>query len=175
MRHMNPSVPSTQLFFLCRRFLCGFFRSCLLARALFSLRCGFVRLRLCFHLLGLRCLLWKIRSLEALAAKSDFSDPHSGVRLPMPAQFLVLLLALVMENQNLRTAAFFDNRADDPRVRLISDLTFFTGDRNDGEFHLTVRSGSDLLHPNHIARRHPVLLPTGADNRVHTSASIKCR
>jgi hypothetical protein len=88
---------------------------------------------------------------------------------------LVLLLALVMENQNLCAPAFFHDCADHARVRLISDLTFFSGHCDHGELHLTVRAGADLLYSNYIAGRHPVLLSTGADNRVHTSASVKCR
>src|SRR5215472_695797 len=80
-----------------------------------------------------------------------------------------------MENQDLRAAPFSDHLADDARVRLISDLTFFARDRDHRELELPFAPRPDFLHSNHIARRHPVLLPSGADNRVHTSASVKCR
>ena len=37
----------------------------------------------------------------------------------------------------------------------------------------SVSAGLQALHTNHIAGRHPVLLATGADDRVHTYASVQ--
>src|SRR4029077_15473257 len=90
------------------------------------------------------------------------------------AQFLVLLLAFVVEDKNLRAAALADDFADDTRIRLVADLTFFARNRHHWKLNLTI-GPVQFLDSNHIAGRHPVLLSTGADNRVHTSASVKCR
>src|SRR5215469_9193395 len=155
-------------------FLLGGFLRRLLRCSL--LRLGFLGLWLCFGLfggcrlypLGLRFLLRKFRGFKALSAKRDLPDAHGRVRLPMPAQLLVLFLALVVEDQDLCAAPFFHHFAHHARVRLIADLPFFARHGHHGEFHLTVAAGPHFLHPDHIARRHPVLLPTGADNRVHT-------
>src|SRR5580700_7408856 len=156
---------------------CLFRRSLLLGRAL-------MRRRFCrwcfglslsrFHLLRLRFLLGQFRSLEALPAKSDLSNAHRGVRLTVSAQLLVLLLALVVEHQDLRAAALFDNLADHAPVPLLAHLAFVEyGDNR--KFHQAVSAGFQFLYSNYISGRHPVLLSTGADNRVHTSASVECR
>src|SRR5258708_4843771 len=71
-------------------------------------RFGMFRRR--FLYLGL--LLRKFRSCELLPVESNLGDPHCGVSLAMPAQLFVLLLALVMENQNLGAAALLDHFAD---------------------------------------------------------------
>src|ERR1700690_3900589 len=82
----------------------------------------FVRRRSLLHL-GL--LLRQLRSLEALPVKRNLSNSHRSVRLPVPAQLLILLLALVVKNQNLRAAAFFHQLADHPRSRFrLADLAF---------------------------------------------------
>src|ERR1700739_697371 len=78
-----------------------------------------------------------------------------------------------MEDQDFCAAALAHDFADHARIRLVANLAFFAGNRDHRKLNLPVRAGSDLLHSNYIARRHPVLLPTGADNRVHTSASVK--
>src|SRR5215469_16388563 len=110
----------------------GLFLPCRFLRRL--LGCSFLRLSLlglglcfvlfdgCAYLLWLRFLLQKLRSFEALSAKGNLGDAHSRKRLPMPAQLLVLLLALVVEDQNLRAASFFHHFAQHARVRLIPDL-----------------------------------------------------
>src|SRR5580658_1915295 len=163
--------------FLLRCTLLGRFlgRSLLLGMSLRG-RFGFVlvlfRRRSLLHL-GL--LLHQLRSLEALPVKSNLSDAHGSVGLPMSAQLLVLLLALVVENQNLRATAFFHQLADNPRSRFrLPDLTFSTGhSQNLRELDLAIGARGQFLHSNHISGRHPVLLAAGADNRVHTSASVK--
>src|ERR1700757_4679548 len=158
----------------------NFFRSLLrrgflLRRRLLRLWLRLVRFRSGhFHLLRLGFLLRQFGSFEALSVESDLRNPHRGKRLPMPTQLLVLLLAFVMEDEDLRGAAFSDHFADHPGIGLIADLAFFARNGDHGELHLPVGAGAQFLHSNYIARRHPVLLPTGADNRVHTSASIEC-
>src|SRR5437660_8887921 len=155
----------------------GFLRSLLGGGVLlgFRLRRGLVIFRLSrFHLLRLRFLLRQIRSLEALPAKSDLGDAHRRKRLPVSAQLLVLLFALEVENENLCAAALAYDFANNASVSLTADLSFFAGNRHHWKLNLTVGPGQ-FLDSNHIAGRHPVLLSTGADNRVHTSASVKCR
>ena len=90
------------------------------------------------------------------------------------AKFLVLLLALVVKNQDLRAAAFFHNLADYPRIRLLAYFALFAGNCQHRELHQPVATSAHFLHSNYIPGRHPVLLSTGADNRVHTSASVEC-
>src|SRR5271169_2591224 len=126
-------------------------------------------------LLHLGLLFGQLGSLEALPIKRNLSDAYGGEGLPVSAQFLVLLLAFVMENQNFRAASFFHQFTDDTRARLrLADLAFAARHRqNLGELHLAIGARSQLLHSNHISGRHPVLLAAGADNRVHTSASVK--
>src|SRR5579864_4096551 len=136
-----------------------------------SLFGGLVR----FHLLRLRFLLGQLGSLEALAVKSDLRDANRRICLAMAAEFLVLLLALVVEYEDLRTPAFLHDFTNYAGVRLQADLAFFAGNRHHGELHLPVGAGAKFFHSNYISGRHPVLLSTGADDRIHTSASVKCR
>src|SRR5579862_1590320 len=163
------------LLFLGRRFLPRLFSSALLLGV--SLRSVPLR-RLCLvlvsmlvvccrNLLRLRLFLLNRRSLEALPVEIDFCDAHRRERLPVPTQLLVLLLPFVVEDQNLRPASFLHNFADHARLCLrLVDRAFATRNRqNIGKAHLAIGSRSQFLHSNHIARRHPVLLPTGADNR----------
>src|SRR5580700_4383756 len=183
--HSSAQVLLLFLLLLRSRLLCrGLLRSSLfLRRTLGRLRfrrrhLGLWLLRL--HLLWLRFFLGQFRSLKALPAKSDFRDAHRCVRLPVPAQLLVLLLALVVEHEDLRAAALFNHLADHARIRLLAglaglNLACFAGNRQHGELDLTVSAGDYFLHSNYISGRHPVLLSTGADDRVHTSASVKCR
>ena len=55
----------------------------------------------------------RFRGLEALPVEGDLGDAHGGVRLPVSAQLLVLLFALVVEDQHLVAAALFQHLADD--------------------------------------------------------------
>src|SRR5208282_242781 len=165
--------PALPLPLLRSRFLSRLLRSSLLLRRPlcmpgFRLRSlGLSRL----HLLRLGFLLRQFRSLEGLPASRNLRDAHRGVRLPMPAQLLVLFLALVMEDQNFRAAALFDDFAYHPRVRLQAHSPSFARNRQHWKLHHPVRPRNQLLHSYYISRRHPVLLSTGADNRVHTHAS----
>jgi hypothetical protein len=121
-------------------------------------------LRLCFF-------LGKVGGLEALPAKSDFGDADGSEVLTMSTKLLVLLFALVMEDQDLGAASLFDDLADYAGIGLISDLTFFAGNGDYGELDLSVGSG-ELLDANDVSGRYPVLLSTCADHRVHTFASV---
>src|ERR1700691_3557003 len=105
----------------------------------------------------------------------DFGDANGGVRLPVAAQLLVLLLALVMENQNFRAAAFLHYLADHASFcQRLAHLAFGARYRqNVGERYLAVGSRGKTFHSNYVSGRHSVLLSTGADHRVHTPASIK--
>src|SRR5258708_3317182 len=167
-----------RLFLLLRRgFLPRSFlgRSLLLGMSLGSLNFDFVLVLFRRGLLHLRLLLFQLRSLKTLPVKRNLRDAHSAERLPVPAQLLILLLALVVETQNLRSAAFFHEFADDPRSRLRPrNLSFATRHSQYlGKLHLAIGASGQLLHSNHIPGRHPVLFAAGADNRVHTFASVK--
>src|SRR4029077_3284440 len=124
---------------------------------------------------GLGFFLFQLGSLEALAIECNFGNAYGGKCLAMSTQLFVLLLAFVVEDQNLRAPAFFDHVADNPRFGLrLANLAFCAGDRQHfGELHVTVRTSTDLLDSNYIPGRHPVLLATGADDREHASASVK--
>src|SRR5258708_13570562 len=107
-----------------------FFRRCLF-------RCRFLRMRVRrgllrsfprpfrrFHFfaalarhLHLLLFLHKFRRLERLAIKSNLGDADRGIVLPMSTQLLVLLLALVMEDQDLLTASLLDDLAGYQRPR----------------------------------------------------------
>src|SRR5580698_2013058 len=154
------------------RLLMGRLRRSLLVRRLSSTRLHFR----CFHrsLLHLRRLLLQLGSLELLPIECDLDDPHCSVVLPVSAQLLVLFLALVMEDQDLLFAALLHDFAGDLRAILgHADLAGLGRDcQHVAEFNLAVGAGALALHSNHIAGRHPVLLPTGADDRVHTYASV---
>src|SRR5271157_6626563 len=122
MCHRNPApygtakavpfqnLPGANLLLLRGRLLSCFLwsRRLMLGRGLrgfrFGCRCLFLAL---FHLLRLRFLLRQFGSLEALAARGDLGDPHRRVSLPVAAQLLILLLALVMEDEQLRPATLF--------------------------------------------------------------------
>src|SRR5215831_11366412 len=124
MRSHEPARRPALLLLLFRRFLRGFLRGGFLFR---------FRLRLClgffagsrFHLLWLRFLLGYIGSLEALPAECNLRDTDRGERLPMSAKLLVLFLAFVMKDKDLCASPFTKDFADDTRVRLIPDLSFF--------------------------------------------------
>src|ERR1051326_2579267 len=110
------SVLGTQLFLL-RSFLSGLLWCCLLFRCrLLGLRLRLVLFGRRFHLLRLGFFFRQIGSFEALTAKGDLGNAHGREVLPVPAQLLVLLLALVMGEQDLRAAAFFNDRSEERRV-----------------------------------------------------------
>src|SRR5205085_4172484 len=116
-------------------------------------------------------------SRQFLSIDRDFGDAHCGEALPMSTELLVLLLAFVVKNQDLITAALLHHLTNHQRLRLrTADLSRFSGDREHiFEFNSPVVAVALTLHPNHVAGRHPVLLSSGADDRVHTYASIQSK
>src|SRR5262252_570029 len=85
------------LFLLTGGLLCRLFRG----RFLPCLRLGFVFFgRGIFNLLRFLFLLGEVGSFKALAAECDLGDADRGKGLTVSAQFLVLLLALVMKHEN---------------------------------------------------------------------------
>ena len=92
----------------------------------------------------------------------------------MSAQTFVLLFAFVMEDQDLIVAAFLNHLADYARLRLRpGDFTLGTRDcQHIAELQLPISASARFFHSNYVPGGHPVLLPTGADDRVHTYASI---
>src|SRR5579863_1245521 len=157
----------------------------LLACRLFGchlLRRGLRRFGFGFHLsalsrgcrLRLGYFLRKLRSGELPAVKSDFGDAYRGKLLTMAAQFFVLLLAFVVEDQDLLFTSLLDDFTYHACSGLrFADLAGFRRNRQHvAEFDLAVGAGALAFHSNHIAGRHPVLFSTGADDRVHTYASV---
>src|SRR5579863_9765864 len=134
--------------------------------------CFCFRFRL--SLLGLHSLLRQFRRAELLPIERNLGDPYRREILPVSTELLVLLLALVMENQNLCAPALFDNLAGHARTRCWHGyLALAAGNRQHvAEFNLAV-CVSLRFQPNHVSGRHPVLFATGADDRVHTHASTK--
>src|SRR5581483_2757614 len=156
--------------FLCRclfrLLLCRFLRGCAL---------GLRHSRSLGYLPGFRLLPRKLGRAEGLAVEGDLGYPHGCKRLPVPTKFLVLLLALVMEDQNFVVPAFFDHLAADASFRLrLSDLPVAARHgQHVVETYVPVSAVSNLLYPDHIPRRDSILLTTGADHRVHTHSSMK--
>ena len=154
-------------FFGCR-FLCRTFR-----RLRLDFGCVFYLDRL--DLLWFCFFLREVGSGEFLAAVGDLGDADRGISLAMSAQFLVLLFAFVMEDQNFCASSllhhFTGHQCAGFRAR---DLAGLAGDgQHVVELDLPVGAVALVLQPNHIAGRHPVLFTTGADDRVHTYASVQ--
>src|SRR5712691_8470651 len=79
-----------------------------------------------------------------------------------------------MEDQDLIVTAFLNHLADYARLRLRpGDFTLGTRDcQHIAELQLPISASARFFHSNYVPGGHPVLLPTGADDRVHTYASI---
>src|SRR2546425_3393595 len=127
----------------------------------------------CF--LDLYFLLWQIRRSELLSVEGNFGDAHCRETLPVAAQLFVLLFALVVKYEDFFGASLAHNFAGDMRVGLgAGDLALLTRNRQHvTEINLSVGSAGQSLHANYIAGRHPVLFASGANNRVHSCASIQ--
>ena len=106
--------------------------------------------------------------LEALAADEDLVDLDLDEALAMTLQFLVLLLALEVEDDELVATAFRDDFADDlGAVELGLEAALAAGEGNDvRELDGAVFVGG-LLDAERVAGSHAVLLSTGLDNCVH--------
>src|SRR5208283_5492201 len=148
--------------------------SLLLCRSLVSLRFGFDFFRLHrFHLLRLGYLFGKLGRGELLPIKRNFGNPNRGISLTMAAQLLILLLAFVMEDENLFLAALLDQFAGHQRSGLrLADLAIARRNRKHiAELDVAVGAGALVFHADDIAGRDPVLLSTCADDRVHAYVS----
>ncbi len=128
-----------------------------------------------FSFLRFRFFLRKLGGGEFLPIDRDLSDTDRCVSLSMSAKFLVLLFALVMKNQNLRAAALLHDLSGHQRCRLgTGDLAGLAGNcQHIAEFNFPVSAVALAFQPDHVAGRHPVLLSSGADDRVHTYASVQ--
>src|SRR5207248_8076385 len=127
---------------------------------------------------GLLCLggpgLLRFRlvgGLEMLAVEGDLGDAHRGERLAMSSELLILLLALVVEDQHFIGAAFFDHAAGYASFAAgAGDLAIASAHGQ----HVIESDGAaggrrllGFLHTNNVARRNPILFPASADDRVH--------
>src|SRR5580704_93644 len=127
------------------------------------------------RLLHLGRLLRKLGRRERLSIDRDFSDPHRREILPVPAQLLVLLLALVVKDKNLRAPTFFHYLADNlyARAGLGHRALTWRNRQHVAKLYDAIGARRHLLHSNYVPGRHSVLLTASADDRVHTLASRK--
>ena len=90
----------------------------------------------------------------------------------MSLQLLVLLLALVVENEDLVCAAVAEYLADHVSGAAGARNVSFFGRycQNFTELNLVVLDWSQFLDPNYIAGCDAILLSPGADDRVHNSS-----
>ena len=120
---------------------------------------------------SLRLFLRKLGSLELCPSKAISVMRTAVYVLPVSAQLLVLLLAFVVEDQNLGAASLFDDLADHARFGLRTHQS--ARRRRDGqhvaEFDFTVCAVAPASRPESHRRAPPVLLATSADDRVHNS------
>ena len=104
---------TTSFFLGAAFFAAGFLAAAFFAGA-FGLRLG-ASAASTFFSLGF--FLGQLGRRELLPVKRDLGDAHGGESLPMSAQLLVLLLALVVEDQNLRAATLLHDFAGHERIR----------------------------------------------------------
>src|SRR5258708_39706426 len=92
----------------------------------------------------------------------------------MSTQLLVLLLALVMEDQDLLTASLLDDLAgyQCPRARRQHAACLGRNRQHVTELHPAILVFL-RFHPDHVARGNTILLSTCADHRVH-KLSLGC-
>src|SRR6185437_11767833 len=110
------------------------------------------------------------RSFEGLAVKGDLSDPYGGKRLAMAVNLFVLLLPLEMEDQDLVRASAFHHLAGDHGALAGANGACLGGNRQHViEFHRIALRGRKLLNLYYVSGRHTILLPPGANHRVHNS------
>jgi hypothetical protein len=81
-----------------------------------------------------------------------------------------------VENENLLRATLFDYLPDDASARgRHANLSIASGDRQDvalAKLNISIFVAL-VFQANNVSGRHTVLLSTGADDRVHTYASVK--
>src|SRR5262249_58656544 len=136
-------------------------------------RFGFVRVGLAFSMRGRPGFLLGRREVgraELLAVELDFSDAHRGERLAVSENLLVLLLAFEVKNQDLVTAAGFQDFAAHHRTLAGADMTFLAGNgQHVVELDGVALTGGQLLNFDDISGSNSILLPSGAYHRVHNS------
>src|SRR5437588_1578375 len=121
-----------------------------------------------------RGLGFGVTRLEAVAVEDDLGNLHRGKGLAMSGQLLVLLLALEVKDQDFVAAALFDHASSNARAIALGAANFaILGAHREhvSKINLAMR-GRGLLHPDHVAGRHPVLLSTCADDRVHKNPPL---
>src|SRR5579871_5579032 len=90
----------------------------------------------------------------------------------MPIQLLVLLLALVVEDQHLVATALLDDLCGDESLRRFRELALFAADRQHFVKLDVVAAGlRQLLDFDHVPGCDAILFSPGADDRVHGNAS----
>src|SRR6516225_6313235 len=106
--------------------------------------------------------------LQRLSVHADAGDLHRGVVLAMSLQFLVLLLALVVEHQHLVAAPLLHHLADYERSSRLGDLAF-GGAHGEHIVELDVLAARlrQLLNLNYVSGCDAILLSPGANYRVH--------
>src|SRR6266566_7063461 len=146
-------------------------RSLLLCRRFRSLRFSF---RLGSFLLRLHFFFWELGSGEFLAVKRNLSYSHRGKRLPMSSNLFVLFLFLVVKNQDLLGSAFVQDFSRDQRALCPRNLSVARRYRQHiTKFDLAVLFTALGFQANHIPGCYPILLSTGANDRVHSLASMR--
>src|SRR4051812_7522885 len=88
----------------------------------------------------------------------------------MSLELLVLLLALVVEDQNLSATAFANYLPGDLCSLAGANFTVISGDGKHIKLHLAIIGRRDLFQTNYISGRDTILLSPGADDRVHKAS-----
>src|SRR6266567_3960473 len=151
----------------------------LLGSGCFLLFRGFCHLRFSFRLSSsflfrLHFFFRKLGSGEFLTVKSDLGYPHRGKRLPMSRNLLVLLLFLVVKNQDLLGSAFVQDFSRDQRALCPRNLSVARRhSQHITKFDLAVLFTALGFQANHIPGCDPILLSTGANDRVHSLISMR--
>src|SRR5579871_1231759 len=100
----------------------------------------------------------------------DVAHLHFGEGLAMPDGFLILLLALELEHQNLVAAAVADDRAFHRGAG--NHLARVAKRGLNGELDFRPDIAGDLFHADDVARSYPVLFSARFDNRVHRKCLV---
>src|ERR1700742_3720968 len=93
----------------------------------------------------------------------------------MSIQFLVLLLALVVEHQDFRGAALFHHLPGNKGFTGLAQFAFRAADsQHFVELHVFAAGLRQLLDLDYVSGCDAILLSPGADHRVHGNASQDC-
>src|SRR5579859_804670 len=92
----------------------------------------------------------------------------------MTVNLLVLLLALEVEDQDLVGASGLHHLSADHGACARADGAFLAGNRqNVIELDGVAIAGRELLNFDHVSGRNPILLSSGANDRVHNSLHLR--